>query len=184
MKRLFVLFVLLVVMIGAVTGSTTATAMGKEVVFGDQTWDSIQFLHRVMGYILEHGYGFRPVYNFSESMPSLIGLERGDNHIVLEVWVEARQEWWDNARSAGKVSGFGKVFPDSPSGLYVPAYPIGALSPSPRTLYRSSICPGTSTFSPTPKTRAREGSITPSRVGLPVRGMKKNSPGIGWMTSP
>ena len=122
MKRLFVLFVLTVITIGAVTGSTTAAAMGKEVVFGDQSWDSIQFLHRVMGYILEHGYGLRPVYNFSETMPSLIGLERGDNHIVLEVWVEARQEWWDNARRAGKVSGFGKVFPDSPTGLYIPAY--------------------------------------------------------------
>ena len=122
MKRLFLLSVLVIVMLGAIAGGVAASAMEKEVVFGDQSWDSIQFLHRVMGYILEHGYGLKPVYNFSETMPSLIGLERGDNHIVLEVWVEARQEWWDNARREGKVLGFEKVFPDSPTGLYIPSY--------------------------------------------------------------
>ncbi len=105
------------------TMGTSALGTSKsDVVFGDQSWDSIQFHHRVMAYLLEHGYGMKPAYNFSESMPSLLGLERGDNHIILEIWTEARQEWWDKARSSGKVRDFGKVFPDAPSGLYIPTY--------------------------------------------------------------
>lgn len=121
-KRFISLMILTVFLMGMI-GIRTEAAVGRnEVAFGDQSWDSIQFLHRVMGFILKHGYDMEPVYNFSESMPSLIGLERGDNQIILEVWVEARQEWWDNARKAGKVEGFGKVFPNAPSGLYVPSY--------------------------------------------------------------
>ena len=121
-KRL-ILFLALAVFLTGMTGIHSEAATGRnEVAFGDQSWDSIQFLHRAMGFILKHGYEMEPVYNFSESMPSLIGLERGDNHIILEVWVEARQEWWDSARQAGKVQDFGKVFPNAPSGLYVPSY--------------------------------------------------------------
>ncbi|HPA58955.1 MAG TPA: glycine betaine ABC transporter substrate-binding protein, partial [Synergistales bacterium] len=122
MKRLLCTLITAALVLVAMGGFAAASPLEKETVFGDQSWDSIQFLHRVMGYILQHGYGMNPVYSFSESMPSLIGLERGDNHIILEVWVEARQEWWDSARQAGKVLGFGKVFPNAPSGLYVPSY--------------------------------------------------------------
>ena len=120
MKRVAVLLLWAVLFCGVATEGFGAPR--EEVIFGDQSWDSIQFHHRVMAYILEHGYGMKPAFNFSESMPSLIGLERGDNHIILEVWTEARQEWWDKARNSGKVRGFGKVFPDAPSGLYIPAY--------------------------------------------------------------
>jgi len=123
MLKKFIVSMVLVLLLAGLPGIHAEAATGRnEVAFGDQSWDSVQFLHRVMGYILKHGYDMEPVYNFSESMPSLIGLERGDNHIILEVWVEARQEWWDNAREAGKVKGFGKVFPNAPSGLYVPSY--------------------------------------------------------------
>ncbi len=120
MRRMIGIMLCAVLLCGV--GGAAFGAPKDEVVFGDQSWDSIQFHHRVMAYLLEHGYGMKPAFNFSESMPALIGLERGDNHIILEVWTEARQEWWDKARGSGKVREFGKVFPDAPSGLYIPAY--------------------------------------------------------------
>ena len=96
----------------------------EEVVFGDVSWDSVQFHHRVLGFILEHGYGLKPSYNFAETMPGLLGLQRGNNHIVMEVWVDARLEWWETVHEKDLVRDMGPVFPNAPSGWYVPRYII------------------------------------------------------------
>lgn len=116
-------------LIGIVLGmillvSTAAWAKPDEVVFGDQSWDSIQFHHRVLAFILEQGYDLKPSFNFSETMPGLLGLQRGNNHIVMEIWVDARLEWWEMVHEKDLVRDMGAVFPNAPSGWYVPRYMI------------------------------------------------------------
>ncbi len=82
---LSVLFVLAVCM----PFSSPAFARDKEpVVFTDFSWDSAQFHNRVAGFILEHGFGRKVLYNFTEEMPGFLGLERGDFHLAMETWVD------------------------------------------------------------------------------------------------
>jgi glycine betaine/proline transport system substrate-binding protein len=122
MKRTL-LIVLLCIM--AFTISVPASlAQPKTVVFADLSWDSIQFHNRVMAFMLEKGWGYKPDYLFSETMPGYLGLERGDIDIVMEIWTDAQQEWWDRVRKSGKVIDCGKVTPNAASGLYVPRFII------------------------------------------------------------
>ncbi len=96
----------------------------KRVIFGDQSWESIRFHHRVMAYLLQYGYGMEPQFTVMDPVPSLIALRRGENHIIMEIWTETRQDWWDTTRRSGKVREFGKIFPKVHTGLYVPTYLI------------------------------------------------------------
>jgi glycine betaine/proline transport system substrate-binding protein len=65
-----------------------------------------------------------PDYLFSESMPGLMGLERGDIQISMETWVDNVYEWWTGAQEKETVVNLGKIFPDAPQGWYVPTYMI------------------------------------------------------------
>lgn len=109
---------LLVVML--CSGIVSATP--KKVVFSDLSWDSIQFHNRVMAFLMEKGWDYETDFLFSEEMPGYVALERGDVHVVLEVWTEGQLEWWQGATKAGKVIDLGTVFPNARSGWYVPYY--------------------------------------------------------------
>jgi glycine betaine/proline transport system substrate-binding protein len=123
MKRSLQVVFLCILLIFAVC-TTTCTAGQKTVVFGDLSWDSIQFHNRVLAYLLEEGWGYKSEYTFSETMPGYLGLERGDLNIIMEVWTEAQKEWWEKATSSGKVINCGRVFPNAASGWYMPRYVI------------------------------------------------------------
>lgn len=101
-----------------------AAAAEKTVVLVDYSWDSVQFHNRIAGFLLESGFDFKPDYLFSESMPGLMGLERGDIQISMETWVDNVWEWWTGAQEKGTVVNLGKIFPDAPQGWYVPTYMI------------------------------------------------------------
>ena len=96
----------------------------NEVTFGDQSWPSIRFHHRVMAYLLEYGYDMEPRLTVMDPVPSLIALRRGENHIIMEIWTETRQDWWNTTRESGKVRELGKIFPLASTGIYVPTYLI------------------------------------------------------------
>ena len=101
-----------------------AMAAGEQVVLVDYSWDSVQFHNRIAGFLLENAFDMKPEYLFSESMPGLMGLERGDVQISMETWVDNVYEWWANAQEKGTVVSMGKIFPDAPQGWYVPTYMI------------------------------------------------------------
>lgn len=97
-------------------------AHASPVVFVDNSWDSIQVHNRVAGFILEKGYGRDVSYIFAETMPGLLGLERGDIDVLMEGWVDNYQDWWDKANDEKAIFNAGKIFPDAPQGWYVPDY--------------------------------------------------------------
>ncbi len=99
-------------------------AAEKPVMFLDLSWDSIQLQNRIAGYIVEHGYEKKVDYLFSESIPGLMGLERGNVHIYIDGWVDNQPEWWRKAQKAGTVVDLGVNYDRAPQGWYVPTYVI------------------------------------------------------------
>ena len=126
MKEVFLLrkriFVFLSVLLLLVLCAGNAPAAPKKIVFSDLSWDSIQFHNRVMAFLAENGWDFEADFLFSEEMPGYLALERGDVHVILEIWTEGQIEWWQGATKAGKVLDLGTVFPNARSGWYVPRF--------------------------------------------------------------
>jgi glycine betaine/proline transport system substrate-binding protein len=100
-------------------------AMAKDSVnFADLGWDSIQVHNRIVGFIFEHGYGKTVDYTFVELTPALLGLERGDIDINMELWPTYNIDWWDRAQKENIVKNFGINFEGASQGWYVPTYVI------------------------------------------------------------
>lgn len=97
----------------------------EQLVLADCSWDSIKVHNRIVGYILEHGYGYpKPQYVFGETLPMLQGLSKGNVDIYMEVWTDNIQEAWQAALDNGTVKDLGPNFPDAPQCWYVPTYMI------------------------------------------------------------
>ncbi|NLW63627.1 MAG: ABC transporter substrate-binding protein [Syntrophomonadaceae bacterium] len=97
----------------------------ERLVLADITWDSVKVHNRILGFILQHGYGYpEPEYKFGETLPLLQGLIQGGIDITMEVWVDNYQEAWSEALKGGTVKDMGIVYPDAPQGWYVPTYMI------------------------------------------------------------
>lgn len=109
---------------GSQTSSTNKEGKAK-LVLADISWDSVQVHNRILGYILEHGYGYpEPEYTFGETLPLLQGMSRGDIDITMEVWTDNYLEPWNEFIENGSVLDLGPIFPDAPQGWYVPTYII------------------------------------------------------------
>ncbi|MDD2556217.1 MAG: ABC transporter substrate-binding protein [Syntrophaceticus sp.] len=103
----------------------TSTEQKDQLVLADVTWDSVNVHNRIVGFILEHGYGYpEPQYTFGETLPLLQGMTMGDIDITMELWVDNYQEPWEEALEGGSVIELGSNFPDAPQGWYVPTYMI------------------------------------------------------------
>lgn len=118
MKKCFVSIILLISGLSLIISpfSQKALASQKEIVMIDLSYDSVQIHNRVAGFILEHGYGKKIDYVFADSMPGLLGLERGNYDVVLDLWVDNVPEWWKRNKEAGKVLSLGNTYPDAPQG--------------------------------------------------------------------
>jgi glycine betaine/proline transport system substrate-binding protein len=94
------------------------------IVIVDFSWDSVQMHNRIAGYVIEKGFGKKVDYLFAESLPGMMGIERGDAHLSMEGWVDNILEVWERMTSSGKAESLGTNFPDAPQGWYVPTYMI------------------------------------------------------------
>lgn len=107
------------------SSSEKTTVQKKKFVLADVSWDSVKVHNRIVGFILQHGYGYpEPTYTFGETLPLLQGMGTGDVDITMEVWTDNYGEPWQEMIDAGKVKDLGSNFPDSPQGWYVPTYVI------------------------------------------------------------
>lgn len=110
------------------TGGDSGSQDGSDkprLVLVDVSWDSIKVHNRIVGYILQNGYGYpEPEYLFAETLPALQGMVKGNIDIYMEVWADNIEEAWEEALASGKVKNLGPNFPDAPQGWYVPTYMI------------------------------------------------------------
>ncbi len=96
----------------------------EKVTFVDNSWDSVQVMNRIAGEILERAYQVKSEYLFAETLPGLMGIEKGEAQIIMEVWVDNYGDWYDKAEKKGKIVPLGDTYPGAPQGWYVPTYII------------------------------------------------------------
>lgn len=120
LRALLLLVLLFAVSLG---GPLTADA-DEHIVFADLSWDSVQFHNRVAGFIIEHGYGYPVEYLFVDITPALMGLERGDVDVDMELWPTYNLDWWEKAQADGTVLNLGANFENATQGWFVPTYVI------------------------------------------------------------
>ncbi|NLB83624.1 MAG: ABC transporter substrate-binding protein, partial [Synergistaceae bacterium] len=96
----------------------------EPVVFADLSWESIQLHNRIAGFIFTHGYDEKVDYLFVDLTAGLMGIERGDIDINMELWPTVNLDWWDKARAKKTVVDLGINFDGASQGWYVPTYVI------------------------------------------------------------
>ena len=104
--------------------SFTVAASKKPIVFGDNSWDSVQVHNRIAGFIIKHGYGYSVDYIAVNTAPLMLGLSKGDIDVYMESWTQNMQETYDKMINDGTMLDLGPNFPDSWQGWLVPTYMI------------------------------------------------------------
>ena len=121
LKRIVRFPALLIAFLLLISGPAAAK---DPVVFADLSWESIQLHNRIAGFIFTHGYGEKVDYLFVDLTAGLMGLERGDIDINMELWPTFNLDWWDKAREKKSVVDLGVNFEGASQGWYVPTYVI------------------------------------------------------------
>jgi glycine betaine/proline transport system substrate-binding protein len=124
MKKRCIIFSIILSILFVVAGNSAVLAASVPISAVDFSWDSVQFHNRAAGFLIEKGFDKRVEYVFAESMPGLVGIERGDVDFSMELWADNVWEWYEKAKSHNAIKTLGKVFPDAPQGWYVPTYVI------------------------------------------------------------
>ncbi|MDD9994153.1 MAG: ABC transporter substrate-binding protein, partial [Dehalococcoidia bacterium] len=75
----------------------------ETIIFSDLNWTSAQVQNRIAQYIVEHGYGYPTDVIFGGTLPNFQGLQGGDIHVAMEVWLPNQEIGWDKAVAAGDV---------------------------------------------------------------------------------
>ena len=111
---------------GEVTNEVKAAAPSRPketIVFGDLNWPSAQLQDRIAQYIIEHGYGYPTDVKFGTSETLFNGLQRGDIHVIMEIWLPGQRDAWRKALSENKVLSLGESLgSDWESSFVIPAY--------------------------------------------------------------
>ena len=95
----------------------------ETIVFSDLNWTSAQVQNRIAQYIVEHGYGYPTDVILGGTLPNFQGLQTGDIHVTLEVWLPNQVEAWEKAVEAGDVVQVGtSLVGDWQSTFVIPKY--------------------------------------------------------------
>ena len=93
------------------------------IIFGDLNWSSALLQNRIAQYIVEKGYGYPTDVKFGATLPLFQGLQNGDTHVTMEIWLPNQNEAWNKAREDGAVLSVGKSLGnDWQSAFVIPAY--------------------------------------------------------------
>ena len=120
--------ILLIPMLGALlllaSFAGCATAPQKPIVFGYGGWDTQQFMSRVAGFIVEHGYGYEVQYPAATNVAIIAAIQRGDIDIHMEIAERSIQEPLRKLMESGQGEKVGISFPGTWQGWLVPTYMI------------------------------------------------------------
>ncbi len=105
-------------------GAAMAPEGAKEtIVFSDLNWTSPLLQNRIAQYIVEKGYGYPTDTKFGNTLPLFQGLQNGDTHVTMEIWLPNLEEAWNKAIADGAVLSAGRSLDDDWQSAYViPAY--------------------------------------------------------------
>ena len=95
----------------------------ETIVFSDLNWTSAQVQNRIAQYIVEHGYGYPTDQVLGATLPNFQGLQKGDIHVTLEIWLPNQSLGWEQAIEIGDVVSVGtSLVGDWQSTFVVPKY--------------------------------------------------------------
>ena len=93
------------------------------IVFSDLNWTSAQVQNRIAQFIVEKGYGFPTDIISGGTLPLFAGLQKGDTHVTMEIWLPNQSIGWEKAVELGEVVSVGKsLVGDWQSTFVIPAY--------------------------------------------------------------
>ncbi len=93
------------------------------IVFSDLNWTSAQVQNRIAQYVVEKGYGFPTDIISGGTLPLFAGLQKGDTHVTMEIWLPNQSIGWEKAVELGEVVSVGKsLVGDWQSTFVIPAY--------------------------------------------------------------
>ena len=81
----------------------------ETIVFSDLNWTSAQVQNRIAQYIVEHGYGYPTDVILGATLPNFQGLQKGDIHVTLEIWLPNQSIGWEKAVEIGDVVSVGTL---------------------------------------------------------------------------
>ncbi|NLW92085.1 MAG: ABC transporter substrate-binding protein [Syntrophomonadaceae bacterium] len=96
----------------------------EAIVLADGTWATIQLHNRLIGYIIQNGYGYPVEYLSGEELPLLRALAGNDIQIMMEVWTGDFPVEWKTMQKELKVKNMGTNYAGAVQGWFVPAYMI------------------------------------------------------------
>ena len=95
----------------------------ETIVFSDLNWTSAQVQNRIAQYIVEHGFGYPTDVVLGATLPNFQGLQKGDIHVTMEIWLPNQSLGWEKALEIGDVSSVGKsLVGDWQSTFVIPKY--------------------------------------------------------------
>ena len=95
----------------------------ETIIFGDLNWSSALLQNRIAQYIVEKGYGYPTDVKFGATLPLFQGLQNGDTHVTMEIWLPNQNDAWNAAREEGAVLSVGQSLgKDWQSAFVIPAY--------------------------------------------------------------
>lgn len=98
-------------------------ATKETIVFSDLNWTSAQVQNRIAQYIVEHGYGYPTDVILGATLPNFQGLQKGDIHVALEIWLPNQSIGWEKAVELGEVVSVGtSLVGDWQSTFVIPKY--------------------------------------------------------------
>ena len=98
-------------------------ATRETIVFSDLNWTSAQVQNRIAQYIIEHGYGYPTDVILGATLPNFQGLQKGDIHVALEIWLPNQSIGWEKAVELGEVVSVGtSLVGDWQSTFVIPKY--------------------------------------------------------------
>jgi len=122
--RKYVRIILCTLAIILTAGTPIFPASEKPVTFADFGWDLVRFHDRVAGFIIQEGYGRNVEYMFIEHIAGLVGLEKGELDIYMDLWPDNCRDWWEKASNSGAVVKLSVNYDGGSQGWYVPSYVI------------------------------------------------------------
>ena len=95
----------------------------ETIVFSDLNWTSAQVQNRIAQFIVENGYGFPTDVILGATLPNFQGLQKGDIHVTMEIWLPNQSIGWEKAIEIGEVVSVGtSLVGDWQSTFVIPKY--------------------------------------------------------------
>jgi glycine betaine/proline transport system substrate-binding protein len=95
----------------------------ETIIFGDLNWSSALLQNRIAQYLVEKGYDYPTDVKFGATLPLFQGLQNGDTHVTMEIWLPNQDEAWEAARAEGAVLSVGESLgKDWQSAFVIPKY--------------------------------------------------------------